>query len=72
MKAEIRHKGHRYWANFTDTPWGIVWFFWSDHVWPFYHGHYAQRTLDRREAYEQFLKWLPFTPKIRKNDNEIF
>lgn len=61
LKFEVKHKGQRYWAHLLGGPEGWKWNFWSDHKWPFYHGSYTQKALDRREAHEVFIDWLPFT-----------
>ena len=60
MKFEVIYKGRRYWAHLLALPGGCRWTFWSDHNWPFYHGHFDQRVIDKHEAYEQFISWLPF------------
>jgi hypothetical protein len=58
-KMELRHKGKRYWCSVDVGVDGVLWQFWSSHKWPFYHGHYKQRHLDHRDAWDQFIKWLP-------------
>lgn len=60
MRFEIFYKRRRYWASLVAMPDGVMWKFWSDHKWPFYHGHFKQRVIDKDEAYEQFIDWLPF------------
>ena len=57
MKFQVIHKGRRYWAHRI----GRRYKFWSDHWWPFYHGHFD--TDDREEAYRAFIDWLPFEVK---------
>lgn len=56
---EVRDGGRRYWGTLRTYLDGYVWLFWSDHTWPFYHGHFKQRTLDRKEAMQKFIAWLP-------------
>lgn len=66
--------GHRFWASgprrLGDQ---FVYHFWSDHDWPFYHGHVSLPAREgpwfgwgaspaeqrSRAAHEQFLAWLP-------------
>lgn len=57
---EVKHKGRRYWGTVDADRAGVRWRFWSDHRWPFYHGHYTQRQLDRHDAMRVFIDWLPF------------
>jgi len=67
MKFEVIHKGRRYWAHLFAIRGGYRWNFWSDHKWPFYHGHLDQRVIDKQAAYKQFIAWLPFAEQGQKN-----
>jgi hypothetical protein len=57
---EVHHDGRRYWGTLKVRLEGCDWSFWSDHKWPFHHGHFTQRRLDRKEALQKFFDWLPF------------
>jgi hypothetical protein len=54
VKLEVIHKGRRYWAHRV----GRRVNFWSDHRWPFYHGHID--SFEDDEVREGFYMWLPF------------
>jgi hypothetical protein len=58
-KFEVFRGGYRYWASLKAVPGGVRWQFWSSHKWPFYHGHFTQRVMDRDEARDKFLAWIP-------------
>lgn len=51
--------GRRYWASMHALPDGVLFKYWSDHRWPFYHGWYKQRVIDRDDAIRHFLEWIP-------------
>lgn len=61
-RFEVFHDGHRYWATMKRIQDKFRFQFWSDHDWPFYHGHYDQKAnaLNPDEAWKQFVGWLPF------------
>ena len=65
MTFDIRHKGFRYWATLERHPYtGQIWWrFWSSHKWPFFHGSYMQKTVNREDAWQHFIGWLPFDYK---------
>lgn len=50
---QVIRNGRRYWAHRI----GDRWNFWSDHNWPFYHGHFD--TDSREEALKMFREWIP-------------
>lgn len=55
-RMEVKHKGRRYWVS--RGPY-VGWYsFWSDHKWPFYHGHFQGDDPDK--VWEAFVSWLPF------------
>ena len=61
VTLDVTYRGHRYWCSGpTMTRAGYTWKFWSDHKWPFYHGHFQQTKFDREEVINAFITWLPF------------
>ena len=61
----VTRKGHRYWAHGVLTRRGVVWKFWSDHKWPFYHGGITLPESDPEAAARAFVRWLPFEVEVR-------
>ncbi len=53
MKLEVIRNGRRYWAHRI----GLRVNFWSDHSWPFYHGHIDSHIDSAVTA--AFYKWVP-------------
>lgn len=60
-KFDVTRKGYRYWATLerrlSDGKPQLR--FWSSHKWPFYHGNYTPDVLEREDAWQHFIDWIP-------------